>query len=146
MDYGNYILINKKNYFLKEGKPIDSYTKIIPKKIDIQAFSTGKGKVGYSAQWIIQDDKLYLSHFEANDLFSNDFKELLRVNRNLFLAFWFSGNLVIQIGDVISSHFECGDILQYDFIMTFKNGILIDTTMKENHYINISMDELLKRF
>src|SRR4051812_46201116 len=72
------------------------------------SFNTSMTVRGYYSDWKIEDNELFLIDFVGHQLASN-WKLEYRLN-DLFkdiqppvLAYWFSGNIIIPIGDNISS-------------------------------------------
>jgi hypothetical protein len=134
MTYGNQILINNNKYWLY-GEPLDSYWNLIKNKPNLGSFSTSPLDKGYYAEWLIRDNKMYLIDFNGSDFRGKtkyQFEDFFGTKETPFFAFWFSGVISIQEGEVIFSDHHFGNTKKYNFNFEFKQGILMETFMEEN--------------
>lgn len=133
MGFGNQIIIENEKYRLF-GEPLNSYWELIPNKPSLGSLSSSPLDKGYFAKWVIKEDKLFLIDFEGSDLWFKtqyNFEDYFGNKGDQFFAYWFSGTLSIQSGDIIFTNHHFGDTKEYTFIMEFKDGELVETKMQE---------------
>lgn len=134
MSFGNQIEIQNRTYRLF-GESLNSYWELIPNKPSLGSLSSSPLDKGYFANWVLKENKLFLTDFAGSDLWCKTqytYEDYFGNKGELFFAFWFSGQLKTQNGRVIFSDHHYGDTKEYVFTMTFENGILIETKMGEN--------------
>ena len=102
---------------------------------DLQFFSLSSSCWrGYTGTWEINDNKLYLVEL-VNCLFEkkNDLKYMFKQKEDKVFANWFSGNIVIPIGEVLEEGlFGIDDIYEQNIILKFSDGILISEEVVDN--------------
>ena len=133
MPFGNHIIIDDEDYKLY-GEPLNSYWEFISNKPNLGAVSSSPLNKGYFAQWILRDNKLYLSDFEGTDILYRHkyvYEDYFGEKEIDFFAFWFSGTLSVQSGEVVFRDHHFGETKKYSFIMTFEKGELVNTIMQE---------------
>ncbi|EAQ98754.1 hypothetical protein [Congregibacter litoralis] len=95
---------------------------------------------GYRATWTLKDEYLWLSHIQMNPCSkryeSVDAQVLFRLKSYPIKAAWFTGSLVLPVGEknyiyregVDPEHYSVGDTLGYDveaFVFNFEAGKLV---------------------
>ncbi len=134
MTYGNYIEIKNKKYWLF-GELLNTYWNLINNKPELGTLSTSPIDKGYFANWLLLDNKLFLTDFAGSDIWCKKeykYEDYFGAKDSSFFAFWFTGQIKIEDGKIIFSDHHFGDTKQYVFILTFENGYLLDTEMDEN--------------
>ena len=88
MSYGNYILIESKEYWLKD-EPLNTYWATIVNKPILIGLSSSPLDKGYYAKWELKQNKLFLLDFYGGELFfhniSYKFEDYFGKKSNLFL-------------------------------------------------------------
>ena len=134
MSYGNQIVIEYKKYRLF-GEPLNSYWELISNRPSLGSLSSSPLDKGYFASWLLVDSKLFLTDFKGTDIWCKEeykYEDYFGSKDNSFFAFWFTGQLQIQDGEIIFSGHHFGDMRKYVFTMNFEKGYLLDTNMDEN--------------
>ena len=88
---------------------------------------------GYHGEWEIVDKALFLIGFVGNTNIGMKAKLFdLFPNKKIVFADWYSGEIRIQVGEVIEyGHFVV--TTEKDVILQFKNGIVISEKEIDNH-------------
>ena len=87
---------------------------------------------GYSADWMIEDNKLFLTYLHGwvkdenkkrtgigmCDIFPNQYK---------VFAEWFSGEIDVPFGEIIGTNFILGDILEKEMFLKSESGVLVSS-------------------
>lgn len=115
---------------------------------------------GYVGEWIVEDNKLYLTNLEANikrekQESSEEYKtvglEYLFPNEEKVFAKWFTGVIRIPHGKMLRYiHSGYASIYEKELYLEFASGILVSCKEKENniedlekHSYNDSWEDLL---
>lgn len=130
------ILIYKEQTFSIVSEPLSDYletNKIEPFKF----FETScwRGYVGY---WKISGDKLFITNLKGDDERIIDCGLVyLFPNKKEVFAEWFSGDLTINLGELIEYvHAGFCSIYEKDLIITFDKGIITKQVLVENKSIS----------
>ncbi len=131
-NHGNGITINGQELRLF-GKPLDSYWQI---KGDKPAFNFSSNPLdcGYFAQWVLENDKLFLTEFEGELILNMGpvtFESQFPGKSLPVFADWYSGILQVQAGKLVFKSHHFGSALEYRFSLEFRKGELVGTTMHD---------------
>ncbi|HRG42425.1 MAG TPA: hypothetical protein PLC27_13535 [Saprospiraceae bacterium] len=108
------------------GEPLECYLKTITLPHPLVAPSSACWR-GYTAQWAIDNKKLFLIKWEGYilDYLEVDIKYLFP-NQEIVFANWFSGSIHIALGDVACViHNGHVPVFEGRMILQFENGILV---------------------
>jgi len=134
MEWGNYLIIDNKTFWMR-GAPILSFWNTLSKKPNIRGLSSSPLDEGYYARWEIREKKLNLLDFKSIPNFLAPrtylFENFFGNKSNPHFAYWFSGSIFVEEGDIINCSHHFGITRMYQFEMVFKDGILINTDMKD---------------
>lgn len=138
-------------------EPLQPYLE--EKKIVFDYLSTACWR-GYVGEWIVEDNKLYLTNLEANIVRENQDSseeyetvglEYLFPNEEKVFAKWFTGVVRIPHGKMLRYiHSGYASIYEKELYLEFASGILVSCKEKDNnkedlekHSYNDSWEDLL---
>ena len=115
--------------------PLNQYWDKFGHTVSLLGGSTGLWR-GYYATWLLEDNKLFLTDFWGeNFLMQKEYclADIFPHQAKVF-ANWFTGDLNIPIGKETKYFHESlgGWTHEYNAILKVENGLVIDTTFKDN--------------
>lgn len=150
------LIYNEEEYYMAT-EPLQPYLE--EKKIVFDYLSTACWR-GYVGEWIVEDNKLYLTNLEANIVRENQDSseeyetvglEYLFPNEEKVFAKWFTGVVRIPHGKMLRYiHSGYASIYEKELYLEFASGILVSCKEKDNnkedlekHSYNDSWEDLL---
>lgn len=123
------IYIHSKRYSLY-SYPLEQYWQLHNNKPPLFSTTSGNNR-GYTAEWQIEDNKLYLIKFDGETLFAPGYKEYslqdIFPNQEMVYAEWYTGSLSVGMGQRVESL----PIEQYEARIDIKEGMVTDTTFND---------------
>lgn len=124
-------LVYKNETYGISSEPLESYLKNKELPHKLIAINTACWR-GYFASWEIINNRLFLTEWSGNiQGYQQVDMSYLFGDERVVYANWFTGNIYINIGDiVVYHHFGYSSIYEGQLILEFKFGKLIKVTKK----------------
>ena len=132
------IQINEDEFVFYE-MPLEDYWKLNNNKPPLNSMTTSLTSRGYYSKWLIEDKKLYLAEFFGECVIIKttnpstfgikeySLKDIFPQASEKVFADWFSGELKIQLGDMIEyNHGGVGGTYAYNTTIVIQNGVVVN--------------------
>ena len=136
-EISSHIIVIENNWHHLIGFPLEQYWVENNNRPNLCSWTSEAFYQGYYSHWLIKEDKLWLTEYfsHSNMLGHNEklyLEDIFPNSEKPVFAEWFTGNIGIQVGKILSSSHHFGNLLEHSITFDIRKGELIDINMSDN--------------